>query len=82
MAADLKVVPFPQQAAQNIPEVLRDLAKKIEEGEYGEVRTVLIVLPAPVRVVFGIGRIADSLHAVGMLQEAIAGLLDPESIEE
>lgn len=43
----MNIVPFPSQNLLDIPAMLRGLADAIEEGEYGEITTAMVLLDGP-----------------------------------
>jgi cytoskeletal protein CcmA (bactofilin family) len=55
MSANLKVVDFPNYNLRDIPNILRNIANKIEANEYGHAKGCVVVLHADQLEVFGMG---------------------------
>lgn len=75
----MKVVTFPKDNLNDIPERLRTLADGIENGEFGEVATLFVIMPKDVGDwpnLFGYGSNADSPHFVFQMELAKSWLVD------
>ena len=66
---------------KDIPTQLRDIAKMLEDGEFGEVTGGVIILNTPYCDVFGLGRgdLHESYFLMGVAQQKFAGRVARES---
>lgn len=63
----MKVVPLQETNFRQIPETLRIIADQIEEGEFGEVGEVALVVMGTTTEVFGLGPRSDGSSTACML---------------